>query len=372
MNVTKTLLVAILLLSQVSVKGQFSLNLQFLFNGYSFSQNDNIVLLINNSSTNKQTAYLYVEISSDVEGLVGKGYSRSFVSSPGIVQFDKTSNQLFDSTLLTYDRSFEEAFIRNGELPSRNYTVCVTLFKSGNNQELAKICETLRTQKFQPPLNRFPFDRDTVSGETLTFQWIPEQPAGKGFAYRVIVSELLPNQSANSAFSQNNLFWESPEVFGQAVLFTPNARQPTAGKAYCWLVEAKSKDLILRSEPYIFYAGKKKLPTLVTKLNPKPLLNDSYLDISDNLSPNEGVIIKNGKVGLLCSNDDTPFTLHILLKDYTEKTISSKNKQIERGMNLFELEFEELTSESVGKNVSLSLFFPHGKIIHLKAFIESL
>ena len=352
MNGTKILLVSILLLSQVSVKGQFSLNLQFLFNGYSFSQNDNIVLLINNSSTNKQTAYLYVEISSDVEGLVGKGYSRSFVSSPGIVQFDKTSNQLFDSTLLTYDRSFEEAFIRNGELPSRNYTVCVTLFKSGNNQELAKICEILRTQKFQPPLNQFPFNRDTIRQENLNFQWIREQPNGNGFSYQILLVELLGKQSPNSAFATNNIFWKSiPEKIPSSI-YPTSARPLIKNQRYAWLVEARSKDLVLRSEPTEFIVGETASNT-IEPTKPKETKQVTYTELKFFRRGNQFINVKNGKCNFQYEAELNEQNIFYEIRDFNGRILKKDEIKLSDGLNLFEITLDASYNKYLKKNLSL-------------------
>lgn len=352
MNVTKILLVASLLLCQVSVKGQFSLNLQFLFNGYSFSQNDNIILLVNNTSSNKQTTYLYVEISSDVEGLVGRGYSRTFVSNPGIVQFDKTSNQLFDSTLVTYDRNFEEAFIRNGELPSRNYTVCVTLFRSGNNQELAKICEILRTQKFQPPINQFPFNKDTIRQENLNFQWIREQPNGNGFSYQVLLVELLGKQSPNSAFATNNIFWKSnPEKIPSSI-YPTSARPLAKNLRFAWLVEARSKDLVLRSEPTEFTVGETSSNAVES---PKPIESKqiSYTEIKFLTRGNQFIHVKNGKCNFQYEAELNEQNIFYEIRDFNGRLLKKDEIKLSDGLNLFEIALDASFNKYLKKNLSL-------------------
>jgi len=360
----------VLLISFSALNAQYTMNLQFQYNGYSFSQEDNIILSIINSSGNLHKAYLYIEITSDLEGLIGRGYSRSFILNTGILQIDKTSNQLFDSTLVTYDRSFEEAYIRNGELPSRNYTVCISLFRSGTNQFLAKICETLRTQKFQPPINQFPFNKDTIRQENLNFQWIREQPFGKDFSYQVILVELLGKQTPNSAFATNNIFWKSTFNKIPAAIYPISTRPLRKDQTYAWLVEARSKELILRSEPTYFTVGEfdSKNTDIPRKNNS---LNKIYTEIRFLKRDNQIIHAKEGIINMQYDAGVNEKKLLYEIHNYDGKILSSNTINLIEGLNLFEITLDNSIKKYAKKNLKLVFKDQYGNKSEITLFVSS-
>lgn len=247
------ILIVLLCFSAKAISQNINMILNINTSDYALTTTDQWSLTIINGSSANFTCYLKATVNVEGEGLIGQGNSKSFVL-PGMnsIIFNKNSTELFDSNAVNYDNFYRDAVVLTGQLPSRNYTVCVELINLNNFQVLNKTCIDFRLQKFQPPINIYPFDKDTVEQNALNFQWLPPQPLESGMRYTIKIAEVLSIQTKVSALFSNNLYYSESNIPSTIYQYPVSARRLIPGRTYTWIVEARLNNLILNSEPTTF------------------------------------------------------------------------------------------------------------------------
>ena len=211
-----------------------------------------------NSTPNYFSCYLHAVVSVPGEGVVGEGVSKAFKLLPyrSVLRTNNTQ-AVFDSVNINYTGSYRDGIAKTGELPSRSYTVCVELVSVFNGNLITKTCIDKQIQKYQPPVNVFPFDKDTISSSGTNFQWLPVQPLNNNFTYSIRIVELLSIQTKISSLFSNNYFFSQDNIPSTIFQYPVNSRKLEPGRMYSWIIEAKLDELVLKSEPTVFVVEKK-------------------------------------------------------------------------------------------------------------------
>lgn len=219
---------------------------------YALETKDQWMISVINNAPGNYACFLNATVTTPGEGIIGRGTSRSFkLASFEQKHFNRNSKDLLDSSNVSYSKYYRDALVQTGELPSRSYTVCVELL-TVKGELLTKTCTDVKTQKYQPPVNIFPFNGDTLEAGPVSFQWLASQPSSPGFRYTLRIVELFNKQTAVSAFSTNPAVYSESGLAGVFFQYPVKARKLEEGKTYAWQIEAQTGTLVLRSEPTVF------------------------------------------------------------------------------------------------------------------------
>ena len=305
--------------------------LNIVTNDFTLSTTDQWSISIVNASALNYACYLKVDISAQGEGNVASGTSKGFkLSAFNTKLINSTSEELFDSSTVNYSSFYRDAVILTGQLPSRNYTVCVDLLDIKTNQLINRTCSSFQLQKYQPPVNIYPFEGDTVAQNSIIFQWLPPQPVDKAMRYTIKISEVLSIQSKVSTFFSNNYFFTQDNITSTAFQYPVNARKLTPGRTYSWIIEAKIGTLLLKSEPSQFRVQQDKGSNDINVIQAPPnLLN--CIELFPNTPRNAQIMKDTINVSFVSDYalDKTP----VIFYDASNKPIHSSFIKIKPGKN---------------------------------------
>jgi|GEM_PF-1104162 len=239
---------------------QVFINLNINNGNLSITGSDRWVATVRNTTNQRVVCYLKATVNVQGDGLVANGVSRSFILNPLETKIiNKQSTELFDSTRFEYKEYYRNAIIRTGELPSRRYDVCLTVFQIKTNLQLGENCLLIEPQKFLPPANIYPLPGDTLNEiANITFQWTAIQPLVAGTSYDLEITEIFGSQKQLSSFFSNPLFFESRGIQKNSFLYPLSVRKFISGRRYTWRVVGKVGTVRISSEPTFFVYKEQK------------------------------------------------------------------------------------------------------------------
>lgn len=343
MHIPKSLIILIFIgISTISrFYAQVSIVLNVKLDELSLSGTSQWFISITNSSSKPLNVYLHAYITVPTEGIIADGTSKSFSLKPFETRIDtKTGAELADSSKIDYDGAYMEWYMRTNELPSRKYSICVEVLETGSGASLAQTCQEVEPQKFRPPVNIYPFDRDTINSNNLSFQWLPSQPYNPEFTYSLRVVEVLSIQSPLAAFSSNNFYYSEDFIMLPFLQFPVNARNLEEGQTYAWLVEGKMGNLTLKSEPTLFVVGKPIIPVPKPVTKPKGTYTQ-YIDLMS-ASAREIQFAKDDVIPLMIENNGAPYNLIYCITGSAQNILVKGKIPVPNGLNKLQISTAEL------------------------------
>src|SRR5687768_10452592 len=342
-SVRSVIIAIIVYLFISSSSAQVSMTLNINIDEFSLSGTSQWFINISNSSSNTYKCYLHATVAVPTEGIIANGTSKSFSLKPFETRINReTGAEIADSSKIDYDEEYKQWYLRNNELPSRTYTVCVELIETTTGIILATACQELEPQKFSPPVNIYPFDRDTIPGGNLSFQWLPPQPFNSGITHSIRIVEVLNIQSPVSAFYSNNYFYTEDYLNVPVLQFPIQARPLEEGKTYAWLIESQIGKLILKSEPTIFFVNTTEIP-----FNKKPdkqkLQYTQYLSLSSQ-NAREIQIVTGGQIPIMMDNKEAAYQLIYCITGNERKVLTKGKIPVKTGHNQLLIPTTELKS----------------------------
>jgi len=334
MCISKSLIIFILIgISTISrFYAQVSIVLNVKLDELSLSGTSQWFISITNSSSKPLDVYLHAYIKVPDEGIIADGTSKSFSLKPFETRIDtKTGAELADSSKIDYDEAYMEWYMRTNELPSRKYSICVEVLETGTGASLAQTCQEVEPQKFRPPVNIYPFDRDTIIGSTLSFQWLPPQPYNPEFTYSIRVVEVLSIQSPLAAFSSNNYYYTEDFLMTPFLQYPINARNLEEGRTYAWLVEGRMGNMALKSEPTLFVVGKPIIP-VPKPVKKTPVSYTQYIDLTS-ATAREIQSVKDGVIPLMIDNNGAPYNLIYCITGNAQNILVKGKIPVTNGLN---------------------------------------
>lgn len=330
----------ILVALHTRIYGQnISMILNIATNDYSLSTADQWSISILNGTANPYSCYLKVDISVQGEGNVANGTSKGFkLNALSTKIINTNSEELFDSNTVNYSSFYRDAVILTGQLPSRNYSVCVELIDLKTNQLLNKTCTSFQLQKYQPPVNVYPFAGDTIEQNSIIFQWLPPQPIDKNIRYTLKISEVLSLQTKVSSFFSNNYFFTQNNISSTAFQYPVNARRLIPGRQYSWMIEANVGALELKSEPTLFYVKKEKANEFNTLVETTFGL-ENCIELKSNIQRNARLM--NDTLNISLVSDYALNKTPVIFYDAGNKPIHSSFISIKPGKNYLSLDISE-------------------------------
>lgn len=124
-------------------------------------------------------------------------------ASTGLITINAGRNN-FSSFALQPVFSYSDTYTEStGKLSFGNYEICVSLLGS-NNEPLTMQCAGLAVTTISPPYLLSPPDRASLNYKYPFLVWtLPGASAATGVKYRLVLSEIFPNQTAYDALANN-------------------------------------------------------------------------------------------------------------------------------------------------------------------------
>lgn len=194
--------------------------------------------------------YLKGEAKEEKDGLIATGQTVNIKLNPNESKKMKVSDlpKTPDINYIAKDPRYKESLIRQGMFPSGVYEICVKVFSSGDNEELASDCinqEVVET-RILSLIN--PADGQEIDSKTsVLFTWsfsgkVPEE----GYTLKIV--EVRTEQSSETAIESNPAFFEMKGIKKSSVNYPNSAKSFEEGKMYAWKVSTNNSN----SEVIIF------------------------------------------------------------------------------------------------------------------------
>ncbi len=211
------------------------------------------VRLVNPSNETLQV-YLEGTVDEAKDGRIAHARSTVFDLPPGVHTL--TGTQLSPIEVIQLSQRYRAIFERTGQVPSGEYTVCVTAYAAESGEELGSDCFDQIVEHTTPPLLLEPEDGDTVREERPTFVWLPPTPLrpGQMVTYTLRIVEVFGRQTPYDAMLRNAAFFVQSSIRTSMLLYPFRARSFESGKRYAWQVSAYGSGAVLlgKSEVWSF------------------------------------------------------------------------------------------------------------------------
>lgn len=220
-------------------------------------------LTLNNTTRTTYNIKLEGTLDEAGEGRVATGNSGIISLPPGTkaITYDDVKR---GGSVNFKSGKWQEAFMRTGNAPSGNYTICIYV-KTETGEELGRDCIEQNVEIVSGPTLISPADGETIpEGQTPTFTWLPSTPAPRDVKYSLKIVEIADNQSPIEAIKRNVVQFEKREIGSTTFQYPLSAKKFEKGKKYAWQVSIGD----LKSEAWMFSVGNQsKLESLTPKNN---------------------------------------------------------------------------------------------------------
>ncbi len=215
-----------------------------------------------------ETLKIYLEGTVDEarDGRIAHARSAVFSLPPGT--HTMTATQFSPIEVIRVDQRYRSIFERTGQVPSGEYTVCVTAYEASTGEELGSDCFEQVVERLSPPVLIEPADGDTVQEQRPTFTWLPPTPLpmGQRVTYTLRIVEILGRQTPYDAMLRNPAFLTRRSIPTTLLVYPLTARPFEAGKRYAWQVQAYAGTTLLgESEVWSFVFAPPKPPKQASK-----------------------------------------------------------------------------------------------------------
>lgn len=196
----------------------------------------------------KEPVRLYLQgvVTEARDGEVINARSAVIVLPPGTRTF--TGTELSPISVDRVHPRYRELYLRTGEVPAGEYTVCVYARAAETGEELGSDCYEQTIQRLSPPILLQPADGDSIpEGQRPVLSWIPPSPVPPGMqlTYTVRIVEMLGQQSPYDAMQSNPAFFERSGLTVPMLQYPLDARPFQPGRAYAWKVGAYAGQVLL-------------------------------------------------------------------------------------------------------------------------------
>jgi len=196
---------------------------------------------LTNSTQTSYTVHLRAEVTEARKGLIFRASSNTFTLTPGKKRI--TARDIKDVKDVWYSSKYKEFIVRTGGVPEGDYTACIYVINTRNNQEIGSNC--LHHIVRQPGFPRLISPRMglRLKGKNPLFSWTRPAPfpTGEKVTYKIRIVEVLPGQTKEEAIRSNKPWYEQKGITKTTFLYSIRARPFEKGKTYAWQVQAFDK-----------------------------------------------------------------------------------------------------------------------------------
>ena len=234
-------------------------------------------------------------------------------------------------------------------LASGRYKVCSTLTIENDPEKIDDFCEELEADFNQYLYLVNPFDKDTVDSKNPILSWTHSEPfsiLSQGEFYRMIVSEIKSDQSADEAITVNLPVMVKSYLKEHQLQYPFDAKELKEGTKYAWQVQKVSDGVVInKTEAWTFITKRMNEGKSLKYVMLKNQLDGSYYVANDGY-----VYFKfseeyksEGQLKFSLANDKSqPVEVDIKRDGGSSDKVSLKNT----GDNLFELSINSKKNKS--------------------------
>lgn len=193
---------------------------------------------IENRTATTFTVYLFGKADEERDGPIVDATSARFQLPPGVKMVNGAEIQPIDANY--FNQRYKDVFLRTGQAPTGNYTVCVTVRNAANDADLGTDCYDQRVEVTTPPILVMPTDESTVEERFPAFTWLPPTPLARGSrpVYQLRIVEVLGRQTPYDAITSNPAWFERSSIPNTVFPYPIASRPFGAGRRYAWQVMA--------------------------------------------------------------------------------------------------------------------------------------
>ena len=229
-------------------------------------------------------------------------------------------------------------------LASGRYKVCATLMIQDGSDKTDDFCEELEADFNQYLYLVNPLDGDTVDSKYPILSWTHSEPftiLNQGESYRMIVSEMKKEQSADEAITVNTPVMVKSNLRDHQLQYPYDAKELKEGGKYAWQVQKLSDGVIInKTEAWVFNLRMLNLQKSLKYVAVKRELDGSFYNAHDGLvyfmfSEEYHTL---GQLKFNLTNDKSQPVNVDIIKDGTKKNGVSNGSELKMtGDNLYEL-----------------------------------
>ncbi|MCF8360189.1 MAG: hypothetical protein K9H26_15655 [Prolixibacteraceae bacterium] len=201
--------------------------------------NRSVVLI--NEQAEPVPVFLIVTVDEANDGRVVDGTTSVIEAGQGMTY---ASEEVIEMFRATYHPAYESGFVRTGNAPSGNYTVCVQVIYAETETSLDRKCIRQEVALPHPPVLVFPPDGEKIMEDVPVFTWTPPVPiaATAEVMYKIVVNEILDFQTPEEALKSSPVWFTEDEIYETSFVYPLAAREFEPDKTYVWAVQSLSPD----------------------------------------------------------------------------------------------------------------------------------
>ena len=244
-------------------------------------------------------------------------------------------------------------------LPMGNYMACYRMINISGSKDavVAQECGRINIDPLSPPVLNTPADKSVVETPYPQFTWMPPMPIDMftSLNYDILVTEVLPGQSATEAIQYNNPIYTGSNVLQPYESYPTSLAALDTGKLYAWQVLAKNgTNYSAKTEVWTFKVAPPSWIKLIIEQTPFTKMKTA--------APEKG-IAPNSFLKIAYNNEttDTSVVVHIVdLKD-KQKPEGSFAQKIIRGENLIQEDLRKLLHAADGTSYEAYIINSRGE-----------
>ena len=210
-------------------------------------------LYLNNTTGNNLSVFFNATLTEKSAGLIIKGVTSQYTLNTG---FTKLNSNDFSSVNLYYpnpEPRYEKSINKTGSVPPGNYTLCISVLQSGNNNELGQDCIDQYIESTSILTLVTPGDEETIQQSAPAFTWIYIKKPGSSETFSIKIVEVNENQTPEAAIQENLVWFEKSKILTNLFQYPVSARGFDRGKKYAWQIKVyDERTFLVESEVWIF------------------------------------------------------------------------------------------------------------------------
>jgi len=236
---------AIILISNISFsQNQVIVNIQHPpFNRLNIEDLWKINLI--NTTNDNLSIYLFGTLSEENAGLIATGTSNIFTLNPGIKKIDTKELSSLSFSYPNPDPKYKESIIRTGGVPNGDYEICISVKLSNSNDDAGSNCLRHSVEKSLPISLINPDNGNEIPSGISIFTWMHMKNPGSNAKYKIVIVEVLGNQTPELAISSNPAWFTKDKLSSTILQYPISARKFEVGKEYAWQTYALERGVVL-------------------------------------------------------------------------------------------------------------------------------
>ena len=250
-------------------------------------------------------------------------------------------------TTVDYTSSQQANYIKTTHgLPSGAFKICISV-QASSSEIIDEFCDELESNFNQYLYLVYPSDKDTVETNTPLLTWSHSEPfsvLSQGEYYRMLVTEMKPNQGTDEAVMINSPVMAKNYLTTHTLQYPYDAKELVAGNHYAWQVQKMANGVITnKTEAWEFVIRKKPEEKDIKYVALKQKIDASYYTAYNRkiyFKFNEEYGSQGAINALIKSDNGKEFTLS-LAKDEKNKSKNSSTEKIKSiGDNRFIIDLD--------------------------------